>query len=153
MTLHPQGTRKVAVAFPDGYSARMTESEALALMIERGERHGLRVYEVVWDGRHEIDGGYLATNPERRRDAPVRTEVARTRAIHSVARDLTIEQRQAIEADALKMGPEAAGRRHGVSKHSVQQVLKLQGHANAASGRWKSRCFSRACVPAQGARA
>lgn len=153
MTLHPQGTRKVTVAFPDGCSARMTEAEALALMIERGERHGLRVYEVGWDGRHEIDGGYLATNTERRREAPVRTEVARTRAIHSVARDLTIEQRQAIEADALKMGTEATGRRYGLSKHSVQQVLKLQGHAIPGRGRWKSQSFSRAFVPAQGARA
>lgn len=132
------------VVFPDGCSARMTEADALALMIERGERHGLGIYEVGWDGSHEIDGGYLATNPERRREIPIRAEIARSRAIQSVERDLSAEQRQAIETDALKMGTEAAGRRYGLSKHSVQQVMRLQGHAMPARGQWKSRSFSRA---------
>lgn len=151
-TLHPQGRRMVTVVFPDDCSARMTEQDALALMIARGERHGLRVYEVGWDGRHDVDGGYLAMEPERRREAPIRAEIARTRAIQSVERDLTAEQRARIAADAERLGPEATGRRWGLSKHSIQQVLRLQGRAIPARGRWKSRSFSRAFV-AHGARA
>ena len=139
--LLPTGRRCVTVVWPDNCSARMTEAAAWRLMESRGPMHGLRVYEIGWDGCHEKDGGYLATDPEERRERPDPTigAATRIRSLQSVERDLTTEQRKVIAADALRLGPEATGRRWQLSKHSVQQVMKLEGRPTPARGRWKSR--------------
>lgn len=120
----------VLVVYPDDCSAKLSVDAARALMAARGPRHGLRFYttDQVWDGTN--DG-----QAERRKvDVPVAVDRRRTRAIQSVARDIGLDERKTIVAAAVRMGPEQAGRIYGLSKHSVQECMKLEGLGKLTPG-------------------
>lgn len=112
--------------FPDDSSALLSLAEAHALMAARGPRHGLRFGEVVWP--------VLVPRPERRQVIQPVEQERRRRAVYSV-REIPADQRRAITADALQIGLEQAGRKHGLSKESVQKVMRLEGAQMPANGK------------------